>query len=137
MIKLKKAPTPKWMLPRIFMNLSMIGAYPVCRQDRHFYYLRLFLLSRKVSNATMNILTATIKEAVPRIVETISYAVIGTPSLPMYSGNPVISSGGSHPVMGTFFKRILAQQVLYFNLFIFCDRDNVKGVLRRIPTCQH
>lgn len=33
--------------------------------------------------------------------------------------------------MGTFFKKILAWQVLYFNLFIFCDRDNVKGVLQK------
>lgn len=32
----KKAPTPKWMLPRR-LNVLTDTAYPVCRQDRHFY----------------------------------------------------------------------------------------------------
>lgn len=71
----------------IYLSL-LIGAYPVCRQDR-LYFLRLFLLSRKASNATTNIPAAIIKEATAKIIETISYAFIGIPSLLMYSGNPV------------------------------------------------
>ena len=51
----KKAPTPKWMLPRR-LNVFTDTAYPVCRQDRHFYFrLFLFLLSRKASNAIIKL----------------------------------------------------------------------------------
>ena len=41
------------LLPEFrLMNVLTDTAYPVGRQDRHFY-LRLFLLSRKASNATI------------------------------------------------------------------------------------
>ena len=36
------------------MNVLKDTAYPVGRQDRHFYF-RLFLLSRKASNATIKL----------------------------------------------------------------------------------
>ena len=77
-------------------------AYPVGRQDRHFYF-RLFLLSRKASNA-INKLPKDISNAnTPIKTEMISNAVIYATSLPMYFGYAdIINSGGYHPVMGTF-----------------------------------
>ena len=64
---------------RIGLNVLTDTAYPVGRQDRHFY-LRFFLFWRKVINASTNMPTATIKDATAKIVETISYAVITPPS---------------------------------------------------------
>ncbi len=63
-----------------------LKAQPILCADRiGIFYFRFFLfLSRKASNAITNIPTATIKEATAKIVETISYAVIGATSLPMY-----------------------------------------------------
>ena len=58
------------------------------RQDRHFYF-RLFLLSRKVSNATTKLPKAISKPIIPINIIIISVAVICTTSLPMYSGEPV------------------------------------------------
>ena len=66
----------------------MNTAYPVGRQDRHFYF-RLFLLSRKVSNATMKLPKAIIKPIIPINIIIISAAVMYTTSLPMYFGEPV------------------------------------------------
>ena len=60
------------------LNVLTDTAYPVGRQDRHFYF-RFFLFWRKVSNASTNIPTATIKEATAKIVETISKVVITPP----------------------------------------------------------
>ena len=48
----------------------------------------------------------------------ISAAVIGATSLPMYSGNPVIGSGGYHPCHG-FHIGILPQSDRNFNQILF------------------
>ena len=61
------------------LNVLTDAAYPVGRQDRHFYF-RFFLFWRKVSNASTNIPIAITKEATAKIVETISKAVITPPS---------------------------------------------------------
>ena len=101
----KKAPTPKWMLPRC-LDVLMDTAYPVGRQDRHFY-LRLFLLLRKASNAITRLPKAHNNVNMPMKIERISKAVIcatvyaslrssliGCPPdiqrPSMYSGKPVI-----------------------------------------------
>ena len=53
---------------------------PILCADRiGIFYFRFLLFWRKVSNATTNIPTATIKDATAKIVETISYAVITPP----------------------------------------------------------
>ena len=59
------------------------------RQDRHFYF-RLFLLSRKASNAITRLPKAHNNVNMPMKIERISKAVIHATSLPMYSGKPVI-----------------------------------------------
>mgnify|MGYP006878618334 CR=1 FL=1 len=76
------------------------------RQEGHFY-LCLFLLSRKVSNATIKPPKDISKANIPRKIIIISYAVMCVTSLPMYSGCPVfIGLGGYHPVMGAFLLRL-------------------------------
>ena len=75
--------------PRWFLNVLTDTAYPVCRQDRHFYF-RLFLLLRKASNAITRLPKAHNNVNMPMKIERISKAVIHVPSLPMYSGKPVI-----------------------------------------------
>ena len=61
-------------------------AYPVCRQDRHFYFF-LFSLSlvRKARNATIKLPKVTNSVSIPMKIEIISNAVISRTSLPMYS----------------------------------------------------
>ena len=76
------------MLPRC-LDVLMDTAYPVGRQDRHFY-LRLFLLLRKASNAITRLPKAHNNVNMPMKIERISKAVIHATSLPMYSGKPVI-----------------------------------------------
>ena len=94
--------------PRWFLNVLTDTAYPVCRQDRHFYF-RLFLLLRKASNAITRLPKAHNNVNMPMKIERISKAVIHVTSLPMYSGKPVhINLGGYHPVMGTFRKDIVS-----------------------------
>lgn len=91
-------------------NVLTDTAYPVGRQDRHFYF-RLFLLSRKASNATIKLPKEISNANIPMKIEMISKAVIGATSLPMYSGTPVfINSGGYHPVMGTFRRCIVTRR---------------------------
>ena len=75
--------------PRWFLNVLTDIAYPVCRQDRHFYF-RLFLLLRKASNAITKLPKAHNNVNMPMKIERISKAVIHATSLPMYSGKPVI-----------------------------------------------
>lgn len=72
------------MLSRKGLNVLTNTAYPVCRRGRHFYF-RLFLLSRKVSNAMMKPPKEISKAKIPRKTIIISYAVIYATSLPMYS----------------------------------------------------
>lgn len=97
------------------LNVLTDTAYPVGRQDRHFYFRLLFLeelfsLSRKASNAITRLPKAHNNVSMPRKIERISKAVIGAtvyaslrssligcppdiqrPS--MYSGKPVIGVG--------------------------------------------
>ena len=111
----RKVPTPKWMLPN--KSVSPYGhAYPVGRQDRHFYF-RSFLLSRKASNA-INKLPKDISNAnTPIKTEMISNAVIYVTSSPMYFRfTNFISSGGYHPVMGTFHFVIVSFLIQIINL---------------------
>lgn len=63
----------------------MDAAYPVGRQDRHFYFFLRFLLLRKVSNAIIRPPKETSNASIPSIIIMISQAVISIPSLPMYS----------------------------------------------------
>ena len=93
-------------------------AYPVGRQDRHFYFRLLFLLSRKASNATIKLPKDISNANIPMKIDMISKAVIGATSLPMYSGTPVfINSGGYHPIMGTFRRCIVTRR--YMNGYQF------------------
>ena len=80
------------------LNVLTDTAYPVCRQDRHFYFRLLFLeelfsLSRKASNAITRLPKTHNNVNMPRKIERISKAVIGATSFPMYSGKPVIGVG--------------------------------------------
>ena len=61
--------------PRWFLNVLTDTAYPVCRQDRHFYF-RLFLLLRKASNAITRLPKAHNNVNMPMKIERISKAVI-------------------------------------------------------------
>ena len=81
------------------------------RQDRHFYF-RLFLLSRKASNAITRLPKAHNNVNMPRKIERISKAVIGATSLPMYSGKPVIGVGRLPPCRG-YFPMAYAMQLIY------------------------
>lgn len=53
------------------MNVLKDTAYPVGRQDRHFYF-RLFLLSRKASNATIKLPKDINNANIPMKIEIIS-----------------------------------------------------------------
>ena len=93
------------------LNVLTDTAYPVCRQDRHFYF-RLFLLSRKASNAITRLPKAHNNVNMPRKIERISKAVIGATSLPMYSGKPVIGVGRLPPCHG-YFPMAFAMLLIY------------------------
>ena len=99
------------MLSRKGLNVLTNTAYPVCRRGRHFYF-RLFLLSRKVSNAMMKPPKEISKAKIPRKTIIISYAVIYATSLPMYSGKPVIGVGRLPPCHG-YFPMAYAMQLIY------------------------
>ena len=60
--------------------LLLRGASPVCRQERHFYF-RLFLFSRKVSNAMSKPPKDVNKDNIPKKTIIVSYAVINITSL--------------------------------------------------------
>ena len=74
--------TPKWMLPDLAL---LLRAPPILwpRQDRHFYFFLLFLLSRKVRNATIRLPKEISKPIIPIKIKIISAAVIIT-HLPSY-----------------------------------------------------
>lgn len=94
-------PTPKWILPDLAL---LLRALPIlwARQDRHFYFFLLFLLSRKVRNATTRLPKEISKPIIPINIKMISAAVILRTSLPMYSGKPVIKLGRLPPCHGYF-----------------------------------
>ncbi len=97
---LKRKPTSKWMLPRMVFNVLTDTASPVCRQERHFYFFLLFLLSRKVRHATIKLPKEISKPIIPINIKMISAAVILRTSLLMYSGEPVIKRGRLPPCHG-------------------------------------
>ena len=66
--------------PSGFIYLLLRGASPVCRQERHFYF-RLFLFSRKVSNAMSKPPKDVNKDNIPKKTIIVSYAVINITSL--------------------------------------------------------
>ena len=70
-LNIRKAPTPKGDALGIGLFVLTDTAYPVGRQDRHFYF-RLFLLSRKASNATIKLPKAINNVNIPRKIEMIS-----------------------------------------------------------------
>ena len=65
------------------------NAHPVDQTGWAFYF-RLFLLSRKAINATIRLPKDISKANIPIKIETISYAVMGVTSFPLYSGIPVL-----------------------------------------------
>ena len=75
MILEKESTHSKVDAPRWFLNVLTDTAYPVCRQDRHFYF-RLFLLLRKASNAITRLPKAHNNVNMPMKIERISKAVI-------------------------------------------------------------
>ena len=85
-------------------------------QQGGHYFFRLWSLSlsRKASNAITKLPKAISKPITPMNIKMISAAVIGATSLPMYSGKPVIGSGGYHPCHG-FHEWILPQYNRNFN----------------------
>ena len=68
----RKAPTPKVDALGIVSNVLTDTAYPVARQDRHFYFFLLFLLSRKARNAIIKLPKDIIKVNIPMKTERIS-----------------------------------------------------------------
>ena len=96
---------------RIVLNVLTDTAYPVCRQDRHFYF-RLFLLSRKASNAITRLPKAHNNVSMPRKIERLSKAVIGATSHPLSSGKPVIGVGRLPPCHG-YFPMAFAMLLIY------------------------
>ncbi len=80
----------------------------------YFFRLCSLSLSRKASNAITKLPKAISKPIIPINIKMISAAVIGATSLPMYSGKPVIGSGGYHPCHG-FHRWILPQFDRHFN----------------------
>lgn len=72
------------MLPKR-LNVFTDTAYPVCRQDRQFYFFLLSLsLTRKARNAIIKLPKVANKVNTPMKIEIISNAVILRTSLPMY-----------------------------------------------------
>ena len=90
---------------------------PILLADRIGIFIRSFLLSRKASNA-INKLPKDISNAnTPIKIEMISNAVIYVTSSPMYFRfTDFISSGGYHPVMGTFHFVIVSFLIQIINL---------------------
>ena len=89
---------------------------PSWLQQGGHYFFRLWSLSlsRKASNAITKLPKVISKPITPMNIIMISAAVIGATSLPMYSGKPVIGSGGYHPCHG-FHEWILPQYDRNFN----------------------
>ncbi len=116
MIEKRKAPTPKVDAPKGSMSLR---TPPILwsRQDRHFYF-RLFLLSRKASNAITKLPKAISKANMPMKIERISKAVICATSPPTYyvrfvfPVNRSLSVGRLPPCHG-YFPMAFATLIIY------------------------
>ena len=122
---------------------SLDHASSVGRQERHFYFFLLFLLSRKFRNATTKPPKVQSKVNIPRKIEIISKAVIttlrlrsasvrakrmstGHPApLPMYSGKPVIWLGRL-----PFYTSFRSAQN-------WRPPDVMRPVMGTLPTCFH
>ena len=102
-------------------------------QQGGHYFFRLWSLSlsRKASNAITKLPKAISKPITPMNIKMISAAVIGATSLPMYSGKPVIGSGGYHPCHG-FHEWILSQYDANFNRPIHHRKHFPYALLRAI-----
>ena len=84
-------------------------AYPVGRQDRHFYFC-LFLSSRKASNAINKLPKDISKANTPIKTDMISNAVI-------YAD--IINTGSYPPVMGTFRADIVSFLIANNNTYFY------------------
>jgi hypothetical protein len=73
-------------------NVLTDTAYPVGRQDRHFYF-RLFLLSRKASNATIKLPKDISKANIPMKIEMISIFQTTVPQFKSLHGRKVFCAG--------------------------------------------
>ena len=114
-----RSPTPKVEYPKQRL-LPLSERRPSWSQQGGHYFFRLcsLSLSRKASNAITKLPKAISKPIIPINIKMISAAVIDATSLPMYSGKPVIGSGGYHPCHG-FHIEILPQFDRNFNQILF------------------
>ena len=71
-LNIRKAPTPKWMLPKRLIYLSLRGAHSVCRRGGHYFFRFFLSLSRKVSNAIIKPPEDTSRASIPKITIMIS-----------------------------------------------------------------
>lgn len=96
-LNIRKAPTPRVDASQV-VEMSL-RTPPSLLADRLgiFYFFLLFLLSRKVRNVTIKLPKDISKPIIPMNIKIISAAVMIRTSLPMYSGEPVIGSGGCRP----------------------------------------
>ena len=112
------APLQRWSFPSEQLPLSERRPSWLQQGGHYFFRLCSLSLSRKASNAITKLPKAISKPIIPINIKMISAAVIGATSLPMYSGKPVIGSGGYHPCHG-FHIGILPQFDRNFNQILF------------------
>lgn len=111
---------------------------PILCADRiGIFYFRFLLFWRKVSNATTNIPTATIKDATAKIVETISYAVITPPPFLCIPVSWFNRLGRLPPCHGASHIIIIAYIEHMFNQFPQLFADIIPLTLQHnlLPTC--
>ena len=89
------------MLPVDYLNVLMGTAYPV-DQTGWAFYLRLFLLSRKAINATIQQPKDINKVKIPINIDIISYAVMGATSFLCIPANRSQGWEAVTPVMSAF-----------------------------------
>ncbi len=131
-----RSPTPKVEYPKQRL-LPLSERRPSWSQQGGHYFFRLcsLSLSRKASNAITKLPKAISKPIIPINIKMISAAVIDATSLPMYSGKPVIGSGGYHPCHG-FHIGILPQFDRNFNQILF-SWNMWKGLIFSISYQSH
>ena len=99
-------------------ELSATLCYPLDRTRRPSWFL-----SRKAGNAITKLPKAISKPIPPMNIKMISAAVIGAASLSMYSGKPVIGSGGYQPCHGSH-EWILPQYDRNFNSTLLSGNES-------------